>query len=75
MLILSRKSGQAIRIDLVEGVDPRTPVGDLFAQAITIAITNIHAGQVRIGVAADWRFRILREELRPGSSPVKTKKR
>lgn len=41
MLVLSRKPGQVVRIDLLEGVDPRTPIGDLFAeQPITISITT-----------------------------------
>jgi len=72
MLVLSRKLGQVVRIDLLEGVDPRTPIGDLFAeQPITISITKIHAGQVRIAIAADSRLRILREELCLGSGPTR----
>ena len=50
-------------------------VANFSAQPITIAITKIHAGQVRIGVAADPRFRILREELTAGSAVAKAKKR
>ncbi len=66
MLVLTRKPGQAVQIDLMEDLDPRTPVGDLFAQGpIEIVVTGIRGEQVKLGLTADPRFRILREELRP----------
>ncbi len=66
MLILTRKPGQAVEIDLMEDLDPRTPVGELFAQGpIEIVVTSIRGEQVKLGFTADPRFRILREELRP----------
>ncbi len=66
MLILTRKVGHAVHIDLVEDLDPRTPVGELFSQGpIEIVVTGIRGEQVKLGLTADPRFRILREELRP----------
>ncbi len=66
MLILTRKSGEAVHIDLMEDLDPRTPVGELFAQGpIEIVVTGVRGEQVKLGLTADPRFRILREELRP----------
>jgi len=64
MLILTRKPGQVVRIDLLENLDPQTPVGELFAQGpIRIMVTAIQGGQVKLGLSADPRFLILREEL------------
>lgn len=64
MLVLARKSGETIRIDLMEGVDPHTPVGELFAAgAIEVTIASIKGTQVKIGIQAEQRFRVLRGEL------------
>ncbi len=67
MLVLTRKPGQAIQIDLMEDLDPQTPVGELFgAGPIEIVIGGRRGDQVKLGIAADKRFRILRDELCPG---------
>lgn len=64
MLVLARKRGETIRIDLMEGVDPQTPVGELFAAgAIEVTIASIKGTQVKIGIQAEQRFRVLRGEL------------
>ena len=64
MLILTRKPGQSIVIDLTEGLDPKTPVGELFARGpIEILVCGYTGQSVRLGVEADSRFRILRDEL------------
>lgn len=64
MLVLARNPGETIRIDLMEGVDPRTPVGELFAAgAIEVTIAGVKGMQVKIGIQAERRFRILRGEL------------
>ncbi len=61
MLVLTRKPGQAIQIDLMEDLDPRTPVGELFATGpIEIIIGGIRGDQVKLGIHADKRFRIRR---------------
>ncbi len=66
MLVLTRKPDQAIQIDLMEDFDPRTPVGELFVTGpIEIIIGGRRGDQVKLGIIADKRFRILREELCP----------
>lgn len=66
MLVLTRKPGEAIRIDLMEGVDVETPVGELFAGGpIEVTVTGVKRMQVKIGVRAERRFRVLRGELCP----------
>lgn len=64
MLVLARKPDETIRIDLMEDVDPRTPVGELFASgAIEITVAGVKGMQVKIGIRAERRFRVLRGEL------------
>ncbi len=71
MLVLTRKPGQAIQIDLMEDLDPRTPVGELFgAGPIGIIIGGRRGDPVKLGIHADKRFRILRDELRPEPAAV-----
>ena len=65
MLILTRKSGQVVIIDMMEDLDPQTPIGELFARGpIQIMVTNIYGAQVKLGFTADPRFLILRKERR-----------
>ena len=64
MLILTRRNGELIKIDLHEDVDPDMPVGKLFARGpIEIAVKKIDKAQVKIGIQASGLFLILREEL------------
>lgn len=50
MLVLTRKPGQTVIVDLTEGVDPRTPVGELFVEgAITIRVLDVMGAQVKLG--------------------------
>ncbi len=71
MLVLTRKPGQAIQIDLMEDLDPRTPVGELFVTGpIEIIIGGRRGDQVKLGISADKRFRILRDELCPEPAAV-----
>jgi len=63
MLILTRKPGTSILIDLAD-IDPSTPVGALFAGGpIEIVVTSIKEHQVRLGINANDGFLILRSEL------------
>ena len=65
MLVLSRRAGEAVRIELADDVPPFLTVGDLFSQGpIEITVTRISNGAVRIGISADQRLTILRSELR-----------
>ena len=64
MLILTRKPGQVLKIDLMENVDLKTPVGELFAQgSIEVMVTAVNGAQVKLGIRADPRFLILRKEI------------
>lgn len=66
MLMLKRKEGERIRIELDPTVDPATPVGDLFAGGgIEIVVTQISVAHVKLGIDADARLLILRDELVP----------
>jgi sRNA-binding carbon storage regulator CsrA len=66
MLILTRKSGQRIHIGLHESLDPATPVGELFRDgAITVMVTQIDGGQVKLGIQAHRGFLILRDDAAP----------
>ena len=64
MLILTRKPGEAITLALLEDTDRRTPVGELLAHGpIEVVVLDVRRGQVKLGLRADARFLILREEL------------
>ncbi len=64
MLVLTRKSGQSILIELDEGVDPDTRAGDLFAEGpITIEIVEITGERAKVAIEADRRLVVLRGEL------------
>lgn len=70
MLILTRRPRQLIRIAPHPSLDPSTPIGELFRNGpIVIAITDMHRQQVKIGIQADSRLLILREELCDDASP------
>lgn len=64
MLILTRRPGQIVRINLMEDIDPRTSIGALFGPGpIQVVVTDIRGVHVKLGFAADGRFRIMRAEL------------
>lgn len=64
MLLLTRKPGQGLTIGPEETLDLSTPIGRLFADGpIRVVVKNVDGEHVRLGVAADVRFLILREEL------------
>jgi len=64
MLVLGRKEGEVVRINVANGVSPSLTVGELFnAGPIEITVTRIVGGTVRLGIQADRRFTILRGEL------------
>jgi len=65
MLVLSRRVGEKIVIDLARDTDRDLPAHRLFERGpLEIQITQIHGSQVRIGLVVDGRLRILRSELR-----------
>ena len=60
----AHKPDQPVVVDLIEGLDPQTPAGELFAHMpIEVTVAKIEGGHVRLGIEADTRFRILRDEL------------
>ena len=64
MLFLTRTLGESVYIDLLEHIDPRTPVGDVFGRGpIAVVVTSIRGGEVRLGISAGPALRILRAEL------------
>ena len=64
MLILSRRQGEKLIVDLDETADPNLTVGELFADGpIEIAVLELRASQVRVGIAAPQELVILRAEL------------
>ena len=66
MLILTRKLGQCIHIAPHESLDPATPVGELFREGpITVMVTHVDGGQVKLGIKAHRGFLILRDDAAP----------
>ena len=64
MLVLTRRAGEIIRIQLAENVDPDISARQLFDYGpIELVVTQIHGTQVKLGIKADRRFLILRDEL------------
>ena len=64
MLIITRKPGQSLAIDLLAPADARLPAGELFAAGpLQIVVARVEGGRVQLGIDADPRLRILREEL------------
>lgn len=65
MLVLSRRIGEKIFIDLAHDSDPTLPASELFERGpLEIRITQIQGSQVKVGLVVDGRLRILRAELR-----------
>jgi len=64
MLILTRRPGQRVIIDLDETVDPNTRAGELFAGGpVQILVTHVQGTQVKLGITAHPNLSILRDEL------------
>lgn len=64
MLILTRKPGQLLTIEPHKTLDLLTPVYELFAYGpIEVTVLRIRGSQVRLGIQADPRLQVLREEL------------
>jgi sRNA-binding carbon storage regulator CsrA len=64
MLVLTRGVGEIIRIQLAADVDPEIPARELFADGpIEVVVTQVQGAQVRLGIIANRRLLILRDEL------------
>ena len=61
MLVLTRKSGQRLTINLQGSLDPATPIGELFrAGPIEVIVGRIDGDKVRIGINAHQDLLITR---------------
>ena len=64
MLVLTRRPGESILIDIPEDLDPNTPVSELFANGpMEVRILSRKASSVRIGIDAPEDLEIMRSEL------------
>ena len=70
MLILTRRIGQRLLIEPLHGLDPATPVGELFREGpIVITVCRVDCQQVRLGIDADANLLVVRQELHGGPHP------
>lgn len=59
----SCKAGDQIHIDLPPDLDPRTPIGLLFARgAIEIRVIRLEDEQAKLSISAHARFRIVHQK-------------
>ncbi len=66
MLILTRCRGEAIRLLPHPGLNPATPIGELFKNGpIRIVIVDIGPNRMQIGIEANPGFTVIRDELSP----------
>ncbi len=64
MLIITRKPGQCLTIDLLHPADVHRPAGELFASGpLEIIVARVEGTRVQLGIRAHPHLRILREEL------------
>jgi sRNA-binding carbon storage regulator CsrA len=71
MLMLKRKPGQIVCIGPDPGIDPQTPIGELFKNgSIEIKVVGYRGAEVRIGVEAPPAFLVLRKELTAQNGPL-----
>lgn len=64
MLIITRKPGQCLTVDLLHPADAHLPAGELFASGpLEIVVARVEGARVQLGIRAHPRLRILREEL------------
>jgi len=63
MLIITRRTGQVIRIELAPEADPATPIGEILAEgAIEVIVAQVRGSYVKLGVSAPLALAIRRTE-------------
>lgn len=64
MLVLTRRVGESIVIDLDPALDPSLTAAALFHERpLQIFVTHLCGGQVKLGLRLDERLRVRRTEL------------
>lgn len=64
MLTLSRRQGESLYLSLSDDIDPRTPVGEVFASGpIVVRIARLKQNSVKVCVGAPEGVIVIREEL------------
>ncbi|BAU47464.1 hypothetical protein SVA_0885 [Sulfurifustis variabilis] len=64
MLVLSRRPGEGLQIELGDSAAPTTTIGELFRDGpIRITVTQVDRNRVKLGIQADPRLLVLRSEL------------
>lgn len=64
MLIITRRVSQSFVIVPDPGINPATPIGELFqARPIEVSIAQVAGVRVKLSITADERLLILRREL------------
>lgn len=62
-LVLTRKEGEKITIRAQPGTNPDDLLAQLLLDGITIPVTQLSVGQVKLGIDAPLDLQILRAEL------------
>ncbi|WP_041769478.1 carbon storage regulator [Ectopseudomonas mendocina] len=62
-LILTRRVGQSIVINVAPGADPEQALHQLLRDGITVEINGVKHGNVRVSIDAPRTIQILRDEL------------
>lgn len=62
-LILTRRVGQSIVINVAPGADPEQALHQLLRDGITVEINRVEHGNVRVSIDAPRTIQILRDEL------------
>ena len=64
MYVITKNLGESFCIDLADGVDPSTPVGDVLAEPVEVSVTGVdESGTVRLTVDAPDGLCITDSEL------------
>ncbi|WP_455749184.1 carbon storage regulator [Ectopseudomonas khazarica] len=62
-LILTRRVGQSIVINVAPGADPEQALHQLLRDGVTVEINRVEHGNVRVSIDAPRTIQILRDEL------------
>lgn len=62
-LILTRRVGQSIVINVAPSADPEQALHQLLRDGITVEINRVEHGNVRVSIDAPRTIQILRDEL------------